>query len=95
MTYRSYTTTTSQLILNSRLNDIDPHVQIHEWVEVLEHLKEASSRIQVKEINGDSADALNYFDHKNGLSVIAIGGNKLSRGLTLEGLSVSYYLRAS
>ena len=30
-----------------------------------------------------------------GLSVIAIGGNKLSRGLTLEGLSVSYYLRAS
>jgi hypothetical protein len=92
--YRSYTTT-SELILNSRLNNIDPHVQVHEWVEVLEHLKEASSRIQVKEINGGSADALNYFDHKNGLSVIAIGGNKLSRGLTLEGLSISYYLRAS
>lgn len=92
--YRSYATT-SQLILNSRLTDIDPYVQVHEWVEVLEHLKEASSRIQVKEINGGSADALNYFDHKNGLSVIAIGGNKLSRGLTLEGLSVSYYLRAS
>ncbi len=30
-----------------------------------------------------------------GLSVIAIGGDKLSRGLTLEGLTVSYYLRAS
>lgn len=30
-----------------------------------------------------------------GLSVIAIGGNKLSRGLTLEGLTISYYLRAS
>ncbi len=29
------------------------------------------------------------------MSVIAIGGDKLSRGLTLEGLSVSYYLRAS
>src|SRR5690606_18110519 len=28
-------------------------------------------------------------------SVIAVGGNKLSRGLTLEGLSVSYYLRTS
>jgi hypothetical protein len=28
-----------------------------------------------------------------GISVIAIGGDKLSRGLTLEGLSVSYYLR--
>ena len=27
--------------------------------------------------------------------MIAVGGDKLSRGLTLEGLSVSYYLRAS
>ena len=49
----------------------------------------------VREINGGSADALNYFDHKDGLSVIAVGGDKFSRGLTLEGLSVSYYLRAS
>lgn len=30
-----------------------------------------------------------------GISVIAIGGDKLSRGLTLEGLSVSYYIRTS
>jgi len=30
-----------------------------------------------------------------GISVIAIGGDKLSRGLTLDGLSISYYLRAS
>lgn len=30
-----------------------------------------------------------------GLSVIAVGGDKLSRGLTLEGLTVAYYLRAS
>jgi hypothetical protein len=29
------------------------------------------------------------------INVIAIGGDKLSRGLALEGLSVSYYLRAS
>jgi hypothetical protein len=92
--YKSYRTT-SQLILNSQLADIDPHIQVHEWFDVFPHLNEAASRIQVREINGGSADALNYFDHKNGLSVIAIGGDKLSRGLTLEGLSVSYYLRAS
>lgn len=30
-----------------------------------------------------------------GLNVIAVGGDKLARGLTLEGLSVSYFLRAS
>ncbi|MFC1817482.1 Z1 domain-containing protein [Thermodesulfobacteriota bacterium] len=32
---------------------------------------------------------------EKGISVIAIGGDKLSRGLTLDGLSVSYYLRAA
>ncbi len=30
-----------------------------------------------------------------GVSLIAIGGDKLSRGLTLDGLSVSYYLRSA
>ena len=30
-----------------------------------------------------------------GITVIAIGGDKLSRGLTLEGLTISYYLRSS
>jgi len=92
--YKSYTTT-SQLILDSQLSDIDPQIQVHTWKEVLPFLNEAASRIQVREINGGSADALNYFDHRDGLSVIAIGGDKLSRGLTLEGLSISYYLRAS
>lgn len=92
--YKSYTTI-SQQILDSELRKIDSATQIHKWVDVEKQLYEAVVRIQVKKINGGSADALNYYDHKNGLSVIAIGGDKLSRGLTLEGLSVSYYLRAS
>jgi len=92
-TYKSFKTV-SQMILDTN-PDIDSQVQVHEWADVLTHLYEASTRIQVREINGGSGDALNYYDHKNGLSVIAIGGDKLSRGLTLEGLSVSYYLRAS
>ena len=32
---------------------------------------------------------------EKGISTIVIGGDKLSRGLTLEGLSISYYLRAT
>lgn len=92
--YKSYTTISSQ-ILNSKLASIDGHIQVHSWESVKQHLNEAVLRIVVKEINMGSADALNYYDHPNGLSVIAVGGNKLSRGLTLEGLSVSYYLRAS
>ncbi len=86
--YKSYRTTSSQ-ILSGRLSGIDPHIQVHSWSEVLPLLNDAASRIIVREINGGSGD------HPNGLSVIAIGGDKLSRGLTLEGLSVSYYLRAS
>ena len=65
------------------------------WEEVSSKLLESSQRIQVKVINGAAKDALDYWDHPEGLSAIAIGGDKLSRGLTLEGLSVSYYLRAS
>ncbi|RYE57311.1 MAG: endonuclease, partial [Sphingobacteriales bacterium] len=92
--YRSYTTI-SQQILHSGLAAIDGQIQVHTWQDVERHLHEAAARIVVKEINMGSADALNYYDHPSGLSVIAVGGNKLSRGLTLEGLSVSYYLRSS
>jgi hypothetical protein len=92
--YKSYKTV-SQQILNTELRYIDSATGIHDWNDISNHLHEAAVRIQVKKINGGSADALNYYDHKNGLSVIAIGGDKLSRGLTLEGLSISYYLRAS
>jgi hypothetical protein len=73
----------------------DPEItQIH-WSQVEEHLYNAAAKIQIKAINGSAKDVLDYKDHPNGMSVIAIGGDKLSRGITLEGLSVSYYLRAS
>ena len=65
------------------------------WEAVHSRLVESSQRIQIKVINGAAKDALDYWDHPEGMSAIAIGGDKLSRGLTLEGLSVSYYLRAS
>ena len=71
-------------------------MDVVEWEDVNAHLLSAVSKIEVRLINGTSADALQYYENKKkGLSVIAIGGNKLSRGLTLEGLSVSYFLRAS
>lgn len=61
------------------------------WTE----LHETATKTLVHVVNGTSADALEYVDQPEGVSVIAIGGDKLSRGLTLEGLTVSYYLRAS
>lgn len=101
--YRSYVTTSTQ-ILNSQLAGLDPNIKVHSWKEILPFLHPSTTKIQVKEIHGGAKDVLDYqaYDKKYvkdgeeaGLSVIAVGGNKLSRGLTLEGLSVSYYLRAS
>lgn len=73
----------------------DPLVTRVPWDEVRSYLYDAAARIQIKLINGTASDILDYNACSEGLSVIAIGGDKLSRGLTLEGLSVSYYLRAS
>ncbi len=66
------------------------------WNEVEPHLLQSASAIQVKEFNGSARDVIDYEAHSDtGLNVIAIGGDKLARGLTLEGLSVSYFLRSS
>jgi hypothetical protein len=66
------------------------------WDEIADTLPEAVSDIEVRKINGTAKDALDYAENSaNGLKVIAIGGDKLARGLTLEGLCVSYFLRAS
>jgi hypothetical protein len=65
------------------------------WEEVYSELPNVVRRVQVMRINGSSTDALAYSHAKDGLTVIAIGGDKLSRGLTLEGLSISYFLRSS
>jgi hypothetical protein len=47
-------------------------------------------------INGSAKDALDYsVSRVKGLKVIAIGGEKLSRGLTLEGLCTSYFVRTT
>lgn len=85
----------SQEILESEFASLDTKITTQPWIEVLSILHEASSKIVVKELNGGSGDVLDYYEHTNGLSLIAIGGDKLSRGLTLEGLSVSYFLRSS
>ncbi|WP_413587010.1 Z1 domain-containing protein [Bdellovibrio sp. HCB274] len=45
-------------------------------------------------MNGLSRDA-QIFQNKDYYSSIVIGGDKLSRGLTLDGLLISYYLRSS
>ena len=90
-----YTEITNK-IKNSVLSNIDHCLQVHTWEEIKPLLFKVVQKIEVKSINGSSGDIVDYqLNAKNGISVIAIGGDKLSRGLTLEGLSISYFLRAS
>jgi hypothetical protein len=65
------------------------------WQEIEAVLQDVLDDIDVRMINGKATDALDYADSATGLKVIAIGGDKLARGLTLEGLCTSYFLRAS
>ena len=66
------------------------------WAQVEQQLAIATDKIRPQVVNSDMQDAIDYEGNAaQGLSIIAIGGDKLSRGLTLEGLSVSYFLRAS
>ena len=68
----------------------------HTWAEVRAVIPEVLSDISVRQINGTAKDALDYAENENtGLKVIAIGGDKLARGLTLEGLCTSYFLRTA
>ncbi len=94
--YRSYCSITREILNSPVLSRVDNRMRLHTWNEIKPLLYRAVQKIEVKSINGTSGDSLTYYENeKNGISVIAIGGDKLSRGLTLEGLSVSYFLRAS
>lgn len=68
----------------------------HAWPQVLDVLLEAIGPVRVQPVNQmTGAKSLDYSiaDSPPGVRVIAVGGNSLSRGLTLEGLSTSYFLR--
>jgi hypothetical protein len=66
------------------------------WSDVQACLVDAIGPVEVRKVNSKSPDKLDYRRYKaNGLHVIAVGGFALSRGFTLEGLTVSYFLRNS
>lgn len=75
--------------------NLDKVIDIN-WEDFLQkYLYKTARRIEVRSVNQSSgASALDYHNYKDiGMRVIAVGGNSLSRGLTLEGLIVSYFYR--
>ena len=90
---RDFAPTTANMA--GQFPELDRH-QAVEWAQVEAAVTQVVGDIQVRMINGTAKDALDYTDHEEvALKVIAIGGDKLARGLTLEGLTTSYFLRAS
>ena len=68
-----------------------------EWPAIQSRLHEVLVAARVVEVNASKrSQALDYDQGgEHGVTVIAVGGFSLSRGLTLEGLTVSYFLRNS
>ena len=67
------------------------------WEEVKERItwiltKKPPEILNISSDEDDGAD-LEYHLYPDGRNVIAVGGLRLSRGLTLEGLTVSYFIR--
>lgn len=62
------------------------------WDEVSSFIPHAVQNISVVAVNSMTGDKLVYPD-KGNQKYIAVGGNRLSRGFTLEGLTINYFLR--
>jgi hypothetical protein len=80
----------AELSVQDEIPDLMPS-----WQQMLKVLPNVLDDIQVKSINGTAKDALDYATPGSAVKVIAIGGDKLARGLTLEGLCVSYFIRTT
>lgn len=97
--------TTNEVVENLDYND--PKIKTFTWEQVKSELINAVTKIEVRAVHGtkntrnleyhniEEINYKKYEDAESSLSVIAVGGNKLARGITLEGLSISYYLRTT
>lgn len=65
----------------------------HSWEVVRQHLKAAVQGTAVKLINSERVQRAKDLDEVEADRMIAVGGDVLSRGLTLDGLTVSYFHR--
>lgn len=97
-----FLSTTENVIEN--IDYKDSRIELHDWESVKAELKKATSKIDVRAVHGTRSttnleyhniDEIDYSRYEEGLSIIAVGGGRLARGITLEGLSTNYYLRTT
>jgi hypothetical protein len=78
-----------RLVIRARQTELD-----RSFDQIEEHIGPFFESIEVRVINSETGEVLDY-EREPSLKAIAVGGNRLSRGLTLEGLIVSYFARRS
>ncbi|HXM51575.1 MAG TPA: Z1 domain-containing protein [Pyrinomonadaceae bacterium] len=86
---RQHWDSTFRLVTRARHAELD-----RPFDRIEEHIGPFFESIEVRVINSETGEVLDY-EREPGLKAIAIGGNRLSRGLTLEGLMESYFARRS
>jgi len=64
------------------------------WEDIKPHLVKAIKSVKIREVHKDTTEPLEYSD-RDPASYIVIGGMSLSRGFTIKGITVSYFLRNS
>jgi vacuolar-type H+-ATPase subunit F/Vma7 len=69
----------------------DEYLTRKSFLEVRDLLVSAINGIEIKAVNTVEKDMLDYESGEK--KYIVIGGNKLSRGFTLEGLTINYFIR--
>ena len=73
---------------------VDLHLTAISYPSLIDYLPDSIKGLSVEAINSVTKKKLIY-DRKKPKNVIAIGGNCLSRGFTLEGLTVNYFVRTT
>lgn len=66
-----------------------------DYTELRTHIGDTLAKLRVIVDNAASDDRLDYGSEDGYLDAVVIGGNTLSRGLTLEGLVSSFFIRSS
>lgn len=80
--------------MRQSLQDSQLPVEIESFDAIQHEIPAALESITTIVENGESDDFLDFADDKKRHAIV-IGGNVLARGLTIEGLTVSYFVRAS
>lgn len=78
-------------VLSTHLKGVELHSEAHV---LFARARDVLTGLDVLELNSAAGENLDY-GTRVARHVVAVGGNRLSRGLTLEGLTVSYFLRTT